>query len=226
MQLSASNTQINRLSMPGVPAIARLLVELGAPASGVADAADRRRWAVREIAPELLLQPLRGSSTSVPDACRRSLDDTLVPAGIALAPAKQHRLLRRIPVRAPLRSAPAATAGRSLDRLSRGAMASIGIEADGTLKGCPVALPTAAYARRPSARRSPRRVGRTRAAVARIASARSPICGASARAATTPRHVQGRLFVDDAQLARPAEQPARASTVRSTSRGAASASAS
>lgn len=134
MQLSV-NTQINRLSMPELPAIARLLVELGARAWQIQLTVAMGRAADR---PELLLQPYE-LLTLFPMLVE-ILDETLVPGGITLAPANnigyfgpyEHRI----------------RAGGDSGRYWTGCPAGlwlIGIEADGTLKGCP-SLPTAAYA--------------------------------------------------------------------------------
>jgi radical SAM protein with 4Fe4S-binding SPASM domain len=134
IQLSV-NTQINRLSMPELPAIAELLVELGARAWQIQLTVAMGRAADR---PELLLQPYE-----LLDLFPRLVeikDTTLEPHGIQLFPANnigyfgpyEHRI----------------RAGGETGRYWNGCPAgrwAIGIEADGTLKGCP-SLPTQPYA--------------------------------------------------------------------------------
>ena len=130
LQLSV-NTQINRRSLPELPDIARLLVELGARAWQVQLTVAMGRAADR---PELLLQPFE--LLALFPALVAIQDAILEPNRIALFPANnigyfgpyEHRI----------------RGGRYFHGCPAGQWA-IGIEADGTLKGCP-SLPTTAYA--------------------------------------------------------------------------------
>ncbi len=134
VQLSV-NTQINRLSLPELSDIARLLVELGARAWQVQLTVAMGRAADR---PDLLLQPYE--LLALFPLLVAIKDETLEPHGILLAPANnigyfgpyEHRI----------------RAGGETGRYWTGCPAgswAIGIEADGKLKGCP-SLPTQAYA--------------------------------------------------------------------------------
>lgn len=131
----AVNTQINRLSMPELPEIASLLVALGAKAWQIQLTVAMGRAADR---PELLLQPYE-LLTLFPMLAEIQ-ERTLRPNGIRLFPAnnigyfgKYESLLRAD-----------GESGRHWSGCPAGKWA-IGIEANGTLKGCP-SLPTDAYA--------------------------------------------------------------------------------
>jgi radical SAM protein with 4Fe4S-binding SPASM domain len=134
MQLSV-NTQINRLSLPELPAIAELLVGVGASAWQVQLTVAMGRAADR---PELLLQPYE--LLELFPLLVEIKETTLEPHGIQLFPANNIGYFG--PYEARLR------AGGETGRYWHGCPAgtwAIGIEADGTLKGCP-SLPTASYA--------------------------------------------------------------------------------
>ncbi len=129
------NTQINRLSMPELPAIAELLVELEARAWQIQLTVAMGRAADR---PELLLQPyelLDLFPTLV--WLRRTVLD---PAEIRLFPANNIGYFG--PYERHLRAG--GDHGAHWTGCPAGLWA-LGIEADGTLKGCP-SLPTSAYA--------------------------------------------------------------------------------
>ena len=134
MQLSA-NTQINRLSMPELPQVAALLVELGVKAWQIQLTVAMGRAADR---PELLLQPYE--LLELFPMLVAIKEETLTPNGIGLFPANNIGYFgayeRRI------------RAGGEHGVHWTGCPAglwALGIEADGTIKGCP-SLPTNAYA--------------------------------------------------------------------------------
>jgi radical SAM protein with 4Fe4S-binding SPASM domain len=133
MQLSV-NTQINRLSMPELPDIARLLVELGARAWQIQLTVAMGRAADR---PELLLQPYE--LVELFPRLVEIKDTILEPNRIALFPANNIGYFG--PYEHRIRAG--GEAGRHWSGCPAGQWA-IGIEADGKLKGCP-SLPTAAY---------------------------------------------------------------------------------
>lgn len=125
------NTQINRASLPELPAIAQLLVDRGGVAWQVQLTVPMGRAADR---PDLLLQPLDLLEVFPLLAWLR--ETRLAPAGVELQPGNDigyygawDERLRR----AGVQWSPC-SAGRN----------TLGIEADGTIKGCP-SLPTAAY---------------------------------------------------------------------------------
>jgi len=134
LQLSV-NTQLNRLSLPELPDLARLLVELGARAWQVQLTVAMGRAADR---PELLLQPYE--LLELFPLLVRIQDETLLPNEIRLFPANNIGYFG--PYEARLRAGGAE--GRHWSGCPAGQWA-LGIEADGTLKGCP-SLPTRAYA--------------------------------------------------------------------------------
>lgn len=129
------NTQINRLSMPELPAVAELLVELGARAWQVQLTVAMGRAADR---PELLLQPHQ--LLGLFPALVRLKQEVLTPAGIRLFPANNIGYFG--PYERHLRSG--GEQGAHFTGCPAGLWA-IGIEADGRLKGCP-SLPTTPYA--------------------------------------------------------------------------------
>ena len=128
------NTQINRLSMPELPALANLLVELGATAWQVQLTVALGRAADR---PELVLQPY--DMLALIPLLARLKQSVLEPGGVQLFPGNNvgyfgpyERYLRYGGERGHVWSG--CLAGR----------AALGLEADGTLKGCP-SLPSADY---------------------------------------------------------------------------------
>lgn len=128
------NTQINRLSMPELPALADLLVELGAVAWQIQLTVALGRAAER---PELLLQPYH-LLTLFPmlDSIKR---EKLAPGGVTLFPGNNIGYFG--PYERSLRyggEQGAAWSGCGAGR------SSLGIEADGKIKGCP-SLPSADY---------------------------------------------------------------------------------
>jgi radical SAM protein with 4Fe4S-binding SPASM domain len=134
LQLSV-NTQINRLSMPELPDVARLLVELGARAWQIQLTVAMGRAADR---PDLLLQPYE--LLELFPMLVEIKDTILEPNRIALFPANNIGYFG--PYEHRIRAGGAD--GRHWSGCPAGQWA-IGIEADGKLKGCP-SLPTAAYA--------------------------------------------------------------------------------
>lgn len=134
MRLSA-NTQINRLSMPELPALADLLVDLGATGWQVQMTVPMGRAADR---PKLLLQP--SDFLELFPLLAWIKQTKLDPAGLEIAPSNNvgyfspyERLLR-------WRSE---EKGNHWTGCSAGKWA-IGLEADGKIKGCP-SLPSAPY---------------------------------------------------------------------------------
>jgi radical SAM protein with 4Fe4S-binding SPASM domain len=129
------NTQINRASQPELPALADLLVELEARAWQIQLTVAMGRAADR---PRLLLQPyeLLELFPTLVWIKQTKLD----PAGIRLFPANNIGYFG--PYERHLRFL--GTEGAHFTGCPAGQWA-LGIEADGTLKGCP-SLPTAAYA--------------------------------------------------------------------------------
>ena len=134
MRLSA-NTQINRLSMPELPALADLLVELGIAGWQVQMTVPMGRAADR---PELLLQP--SDFLELFPLLVWIKQSKLDPAGVGLAPSNNvgyfspyERLLRW---RSEER-------GGHWNACGAGKWA-LGLEADGKIKGCP-SLPSAPY---------------------------------------------------------------------------------
>ncbi|MCB9627386.1 MAG: radical SAM protein [Sandaracinaceae bacterium] len=129
------NTQINRLSLPELPALARLMAELGAddwrvqltvPLGNAADRAD------------LVLQPV--DLLDLFPLLAWMQQTLLEPAGIRLRPGNNVGYFG--PYEEWVRYQGAE--GAHYSRCGAGEYA-LGIEADGTLKGCP-SLPTTAYA--------------------------------------------------------------------------------
>jgi len=134
IQLSI-NTQINRLSMPELPDVARLLVELGARAWQIQLTVAMGRAADR---PEMLLQPYELLALF---PMLVSIKDTILePNRIGLFPANNIGYFG--PYEHRIRAG--GDDGRHWSGCPAGQWA-IGIEADGKLKGCP-SLPTTAYA--------------------------------------------------------------------------------
>ncbi len=134
MRLSV-NTQINRLSLPELPALGRLLVELGATDWQVAltvplgNAADRA---------ELPLQPYE--LLDLFPLLTWMQQTILEPGAVRLRPGNNLGYFGPYEEWVRYRGAD----GAHWTRCGAGAFA-VGIEADGTLKGCP-SLPTASYA--------------------------------------------------------------------------------
>lgn len=134
IELSA-NTQLNRLTVPELPAVADVLNELGARSWMVILTAPMGRAADRRLHLEpyhlLAVFPL------LADIKKRKLD----PRGIALFPANNVGYATELSE--SLRYG--AEQGAVWSGCSAG-VSTIGLEADGTVKGCP-SLPTAPYAR-------------------------------------------------------------------------------
>jgi radical SAM protein with 4Fe4S-binding SPASM domain len=130
------NTQMNRLTMPELPAVADLLAEIGARSWMVILTAAMGRAADR---PSLLLQPyhLLYLFPLLADIKRDKLD----PNGIAFFPGNNVGYFG--PLAETLRYG--SELGHVWDGCGAG-VSSLGIEADGRIKGCP-SLPTADYAR-------------------------------------------------------------------------------
>ncbi|ACL57904.1 radical SAM/SPASM domain-containing protein [Methylobacterium nodulans] len=128
------NTQINRLTMPELPGVADLLVEIGARSWMVILTAAMGRAADRRA---LMLQPyhLLHLFPLLAAIKRERLD----PAGIAFFPANNIGYFG--PLAETLRYG--AEGGHAWAGCDAG-VASLGIEADGRLKGCP-SLPSADY---------------------------------------------------------------------------------
>lgn len=128
------NTQINRLSMPELPALAGLMVELGARAWQIQLTVPLGRAADR---PDLLLQPYHLLELfPLLDEIKR---ETLDPGGVQLIPGNNIGYFG--PYERALRYGGAA--GHVWSGCNAG-RASLGLEADGKVKGCP-SLPSAAY---------------------------------------------------------------------------------
>lgn len=128
------NTQINRLSLPELPRIARLVADLGASAWQVQLSVALGRAADR---PDLLLQPY--DLLAVMPLLAQLKRDVLEPAGVTFFPGNNVGYFG--PHEMELRY------GGSHGQIWNGCLAgraALGIEADGTLKGCP-SLPTTAY---------------------------------------------------------------------------------
>ena len=130
------NTQMNRLTMPELPAVADLLVEIGARSWMVILTAAMGRAADR---PSLLLQPyhLLYLFPLLAEIKRERLD----PNGIAFFPGNNVGYFG--PLAELLRYG--GEEGYVWDGCGAG-VAALGIEADGQVKGCP-SLPTSDYAR-------------------------------------------------------------------------------
>lgn len=130
------NTQMNRLTMPELPAVADLLVDIGARSWMVILTAAMGRAADR---PSLLLHPyhLLYLFPLLADIKREKLD----PSGIAFFPGNNVGYFG--PLAESLRYG--SDLGHMWDGCGAGVSA-LGIEADGQIKGCP-SLPTSAYAR-------------------------------------------------------------------------------
>ena len=130
------NTQMNRLTMPELPAVADLLVEIGARSWMVILTAAMGRAADR---PSLLLQPyhLLYLFPLLAEIKRERLD----PNGIAFFPGNNVGYFG--PLAETLRYG--GVDGYVWNGCGAG-VASLGIEADGQIKGCP-SLPTAPYVR-------------------------------------------------------------------------------
>jgi radical SAM protein with 4Fe4S-binding SPASM domain len=128
------NTQINRLSMPELPALAELLVGLGAHAWQIQLTVPLGRAADR---PGLLLQPYHLVDLfPLLDAIKR---DILDPGGVQLVPGNNVGYFG--PYERVLRYGGAA--GHVWSGCNAG-RASLGLEADGKVKGCP-SLPSSDY---------------------------------------------------------------------------------
>lgn len=128
------NTQINRLSLPELPALADLLVSLGVTAWQIQLTVALGRAADR---PGLILQPydLLGLMPLLMDLKTNVLE----PAGVQLFPGNNVGYFG--PYERALRY------GGASDHVWSGCLAgqaALGLEANGTLKGCP-SLPSAAY---------------------------------------------------------------------------------
>jgi radical SAM protein with 4Fe4S-binding SPASM domain len=130
------NTQMNRLTMPELPAVADLLVDVGARSWMVILTAAMGRAADR---PGLLLEPWHLLHLfPLLAAIKR---DRLDPNGIAFFPGNN------VGYFGPLAETLRYGAGRGHVWGGCGAgISSLGIEADGSIKGCP-SLPTADYVR-------------------------------------------------------------------------------
>ncbi|MFZ3354074.1 MAG: radical SAM protein [Xanthobacteraceae bacterium] len=130
------NTQMNRLTMPELPAVAELLVDIGARSWMVILTAAMGRAADR---PSLLLHPyhLLYLFPLLADIKREKLD----PNGIAFFPGNNVGYFG--PLAETLRYG--SEFGHMWDGCGAGVSA-LGIEADGQIKGCP-SLPTSDYAR-------------------------------------------------------------------------------
>ena len=128
------NTQINRLSMPELPGLADLLVELGVRAWQIQLTVPLGRAADR---PELLLQPyhLLELFPLLEEIKRETLD----PGGVQLVPGNNIGYFG--PYERALRYG--GDAGHVWSGCNAG-RASLGLEADGKVKGCP-SLPSAEY---------------------------------------------------------------------------------
>ncbi len=134
MRLTA-NSQINRLSMPELPAMADLLVDLGAAGWQVQMTVPMGRAADR---PELLLQP--SDFLELFPLLVWIKQTKLEPAGIGLAPSNNVGYFS--PYERLLRWRSEETGGH-WGGCGAGKW-SIGLEADGKIKGCP-SLPSAPY---------------------------------------------------------------------------------
>lgn len=128
------NTQINRLSLPELPALADLLVEIGASAWQVQLTVALGRAADR---PDLLLQPY--DMLNVMPLLARLKRTVLEPGGVQLFPGNNIGYFG--PHEPYLRYGGAD--GHTWSGCLAG-QAALGLEADGTLKGCP-SLPSADY---------------------------------------------------------------------------------
>jgi radical SAM protein with 4Fe4S-binding SPASM domain len=130
------NTQMNRLTMPELPAVADLLVDIGARSWMVILTAPMGRAADR---PNLMLQPwhLLYLFPLLAAIKRERLD----PNGIAFFPGNNVGYFG--PLAETLRYG--AAEGHVWSGCGAG-VSSLGIEADGSIKGCP-SLPTSDYAR-------------------------------------------------------------------------------
>lgn len=128
------NSQINRLSLPELEAIARLIAELGARAWQVQLTVALGRAADR---PDLVLQPFH-LLTLMP-LLARIKRTVLDPAGVQFVAGNNIGYFG--PLERTLRLG--GEHGHSWSGCHAG-RAALGLEADGTLKGCP-SLPTAAY---------------------------------------------------------------------------------
>ncbi|WP_439533924.1 radical SAM protein [Polymorphobacter sp.] len=129
------NSQINRLTLPELDPLARLLVDLGARAWQIQLTVALGRAADR---PGLLLQPFH--MLALMPLLARIKQEVLTPAGVALAPGNN------IGYFGPFE--PALRFGGARGHRWSGCLAgraALGLEADGTLKGCP-SLPTASHA--------------------------------------------------------------------------------
>jgi radical SAM protein with 4Fe4S-binding SPASM domain len=129
------NSQINRVSLPELEAIARLIAEIGARAWQVQLTVALGRAADR---PELILQPFH-MLTLMP-LLLRIKRTVLDPAEVLFVPGNNVGYFG--PLERSLRL------GGERGHMWNGCLAgraALGLEADGTLKGCP-SLPTAAYA--------------------------------------------------------------------------------
>ena len=133
LQLSV-NTQINRLSLPELTAIAELLVELGVRAWQIQLTVAMGRAADR---PDMLLQPYE--LLDLFPVLVEIKDTLLEPNGIGLFPANNIGYFG--PYEHKIRAG--GEEGRHWNGCPAGQWA-IGIEADGKLKGCP-SLPTQPY---------------------------------------------------------------------------------
>jgi radical SAM protein with 4Fe4S-binding SPASM domain len=128
------NTQINRLSMPELPALADLLIEIGAQAWQLQLTVPLGRAADR---PALLLQPFH--LLELFPLLHWIKQEKLDPGGVALVPGNNIGYFG--PYEAALRYG--GEAGHVWSGCNAG-RASLGIEADGKIKGCP-SLPSSDY---------------------------------------------------------------------------------
>lgn len=128
------NSQVNRLSLPELPRLAALVAELGATGWQLQLTVALGRAADR---PDLLLQPYH--LLSLMPLLLRLKEEVLEPAGVTLFPGNNIGYFG--PFEQALRFG--ADRGHSWSGCMAG-RAAIGLEADGTVKGCP-SLPTEAY---------------------------------------------------------------------------------
>ena len=168
-----TNSQINRLSLPELPALADRIVAMGSKAWQIAVTVPLGRAADR---PELILQPydLLELFPLLVWLKRNHLD----PAGVRLFPANNVGYFG--PYSAELRNGShfgGCGAGRT----------TLGVEADGGLKACP-SLPTADYTVGNLANPNSRRYRRMAVNLASLAAAQRTIFGATAPLATTRKN--------------------------------------
>ena len=172
---SAVNTQINRLSMPELPESLETVIALGAHSWQIQLTVAMGRAADE---PDVLLQPY--DLLELFPLLARARSSAATSAGVRSGPATTSATSAR--TRSVLRGTHAA---RAHGLVRRRAARTLGIEADGAIKGCP-SLPTEPGRAATSATPRCRTSGSARRRCATRATAPSTICGASAGPATTP----------------------------------------